>query len=149
MIELCFKTVLLHWTQQQIESLIKISAKANCLKYLDGLEKDNTHTCWRIRTGLMDYDRAHLLIHCLDARNTLLNMILSTLLIYDLQKILTIHLLAHGHTLADIQSVNHLDAIVIRIHQDTSMQSSTMGDEMCQVDVSLSDKDRVLVKALC
>ena len=107
----------------------------------------------------MDYDRAHLLIHFLDARNTLLNMILSTLLIYDLKKIL-----AHGHTLADIQSVNYPDAIAtaiqswesafymfnrmwlshpqptdFRIHQDTSMQSNAMGGEMGQVDVSLSD----------
>ena len=92
-----------------------------------------------------------------------MNMILSTLLIYDLQKILTIHLLAHGHTLADIQSVNHPDAIAtaiqsweyayymfsrmwlshpqptnLIIHQDTSMQSNAMGGEMGQVDVSLS-----------
>ena len=62
------------------------------------LSPHNTHPCWKVRIGEMDYDRVHLLLHFLHARNTLLYMILPTLFIHDLQKILTIYLLSHGHT---------------------------------------------------
>ena len=87
--------------------MITLKCKTFCLKCLDGQPPGNSHSCWRIRTWELTFDRGHLLIHFGHARNALLNLALAPTFLLDLQKTLTIALLEHHHFIEEILYVNH------------------------------------------
>ena len=87
--------------------MITQKCKTNFLKCLDGHPHNNSHSCWRIRTGEPNFDRVHLLVHIGHARNTDFSLALAPSFLLDLQKTLAIVLIEHQNSIKEILTVNH------------------------------------------
>ena len=108
----CLKSFLLSWVNIQIECLLRTVSVANCPQCLRAIQLDNTHSCFRIRTGLMKYEKHHLIFHSTSARSCLLNFITFQPFLYDLQNLLYIQLKNHNHPEDEISMCNTADQLV-------------------------------------
>lgn len=113
-IELCVKMALFCWMEVQLECFLNAISGARCHQCTQRLPFGVQHACYRIRRCIVPFESSDLLLHFMEARAQLLNMIHSgPCMMADVQSLLKVELLQHEHDPTDIYFVNQSANIII------------------------------------
>ena len=104
MITVCFKRELYFLMVCEIESE---TALAKCPECLQGRALDRNHECYRVKTGEVPYELAHIHTYFQRSIIMLIRMFQITSYLHNVQHKTVIQLLRHGHDRAEIDTINN------------------------------------------
>ena len=98
MITICFKRELFLFIVFQVETILSETVFSKCSRCLEGHPFDNKHSCYRIRTGEVQYELFHIHMFFTESLIKAIRRLNITSHLNDLKYNIAIELLRHGHT---------------------------------------------------